>query len=95
VKPGWVPDTYTVFAWASGRLLFQAMQKAGATAKRADVVAALKSIGQFDSNGLLAPANPGAKQPPTCGIVTQVKGGKYVRVDSPAFRCNDGGYHQS
>ena len=70
VKPGWVPDTYTVFAWASGRLLFQAMQKAGAKAKRADVVAALKALGQFDSNGLLAPANPGTKQPPTCGIVT-------------------------
>jgi ABC-type branched-subunit amino acid transport system substrate-binding protein len=96
VKPGWVPDTYTLFAWSSGRLLFQAMQKAGAKAKRADVVAALKTITSFNANGLLAPANPAAKAPPTCGIVTQIKGGKYVRVDSPppGFRCGDGGYHQ-
>jgi ABC-type branched-subunit amino acid transport system substrate-binding protein len=96
VKPGWVPDTYTVFAWASGRLLFEAMQKAGAKAKRADVVAALKTITKFDAGGLLAPANPAAKGAPTCGIVTQVKGGKYVRIDSPppGYRCSDGGYHQ-
>ena len=83
-----------MFAWASGRLLFEAMQKAGAKAKRADVVAALKGITKFDSNGMLAPANPAGKQPTTCGIVTQIKGGKYQRVDSPppGYRCGDGGY---
>jgi ABC-type branched-subunit amino acid transport system substrate-binding protein len=96
VKPGWVPDTYTVFAWASGRLLFEAMQKAGAKAKRADVVAALKGVTKFDAGGMLAPANPAGKGAPTCGIVTQIKGGKYQRVDSPppGYRCGDGGYHQ-
>jgi ABC-type branched-subunit amino acid transport system substrate-binding protein len=96
VKPGWVPDTYTVFAWSSGRLLFEAMQKAGAKAKRADVIAALKGITKFDAGGMLAPANPAGKGAPTCGIVTQIKGGKYQRVDSPppGYRCGDGGYHQ-
>jgi ABC-type branched-subunit amino acid transport system substrate-binding protein len=94
VKPGFVPDLYTAFAWASGRLLFQAMEKAGPKAKRADVVAALKGVGTFSADNLLAPAGPGTKTPPTCGIVVQIKGGKYVRVDSPppGYRCGDGPY---
>jgi ABC-type branched-subunit amino acid transport system substrate-binding protein len=95
VKPGFVPDLYTAFAWASGRLLFQAMEKAGAKAKRADVVAALKAIPDYDDEGLLASAGPGAKRPPTCGIITVINGGKYARVDSPppGYRCGDGPYH--
>src|SRR5438270_12577892 len=72
VKPGFVPDLYTAFAWASGRLLFQAMQQAGPKAKRADVVAALKGITTFSANNLLAPAGPGTKTPPTCGVISQI-----------------------
>jgi ABC-type branched-subunit amino acid transport system substrate-binding protein len=95
VKPGFVPNLYTAFAWASGRLLFQAMEKAGAKAKRADVVAALKAIPEFSDEGMLAPAGPAAKRPPTCGIVTVLNAGKFERVDSPppGYRCADGPYH--
>jgi ABC-type branched-subunit amino acid transport system substrate-binding protein len=96
VKPGFVPDLYTAFAWSSGRLLFQAMEKAGAKAKRADVVAVLKTITNFSNDKLLAPAGPGNKQPPTCGVVSVIKGGRYERFETPPgdYRCNDGGYFQ-
>ena len=36
--------------------------------------AAIRKIGDFDSNGLFAPSNPGAKKPATCFIMTQVNG---------------------
>ena len=58
VKPGWTPDLYTAFAWASGRMLVQALQAAGPHLTRKGVLAALQKIDQFDGNGLLAPAVP-------------------------------------
>ena len=94
VKPGYKPDLFAAFAWGSGRLLFEAMEKAGPKAKRADVNAAIKAIGEFDSNGLLSPGNPGTKGAPTCYILATVKGGKWQRLDSPppGYRCGDGGF---
>jgi ABC-type branched-subunit amino acid transport system substrate-binding protein len=95
VKPGFKPDLFAMYSWAAGRLLFQAMQKAGPKAKRADVIAALRSIGTFTANGLLAPGNPGTKTPATCYVVSTIKGGRYERLDTPpnAYRC-DGGFHR-
>ncbi|MCU1487515.1 MAG: hypothetical protein JWN67_4261 [Actinomycetia bacterium] len=95
VKPGSKPDLFAMYSWAAGRMLFKAMEKAGPKAKRADVIAALKGIGIFDANGLLAPGNPGAKQPATCYVVSTIRGGKYQRLDTPPgkYRC-DGGFHR-
>ena len=44
-------------------------------------------------NGIVAPANPAGKEPPTCYLVMQVRDGKFQRLDTPppGFRC-DGGY---
>jgi ABC-type branched-subunit amino acid transport system substrate-binding protein len=93
VRPGASLDLFTAYGWASGRLLAQAMQAAGPKVTRAGVLSALKNIHKFDSNGLLAPSDPGSKQPASCYIMIQVQGGKFVRYDSPptGFRC-DGPY---
>ena len=94
IKPGYKPDLFAAFAWSSGRLLFQAMEAAGAKAKRTDVIAALKKIDDFSANGLLAPAGPASKRPPDCFLLAQLKSGKWSRVDTPApgYRCGDGPY---
>ena len=94
VKPGYKPDLFALFAWSSGRLLFQAMETAGAKAKRADVIAALKKIDDFSANGILAPAGPASKRPPDCELIAQLKGGKWSRYDTPppGYRCGDGPY---
>lgn len=86
-------DLFSVYGWASTDLFVQALKKAGPKAKRADVLAALRTFTRFDAGGLLAEANPAGKKPATCWVLTQVKDGKYIRVDSPAtgFRC-DGAY---
>jgi ABC-type branched-subunit amino acid transport system substrate-binding protein len=92
VKPGFKPDIFTAYAWASGRLLFQAMENAGPKPTRATINDAIRKIGPFDANGFFAESNPGAKKPAPCFIMAKVGGGKYVRFDSPksGFRCNDG-----
>ncbi|HMC53304.1 MAG TPA: ABC transporter substrate-binding protein, partial [Acidimicrobiales bacterium] len=91
------PDLFTAYGWGSARLFVQALQAAGQAnggkATRAGVIAALKNVHKFDSNGLMAVADPAAKAPPTCYVIVRVQGGKFVRVDDPpgAFRC-DGQY---
>ena len=91
VRPGYKPDLYAAFAWASGRLLFQAMETAGPKATRADVVKVLQGTGMFSANNLLAPANIGKKEFPNCFMIARVQGGKFVRHDSPVpYRCGEG-----
>jgi ABC-type branched-subunit amino acid transport system substrate-binding protein len=96
VKPGFKPDLFAMYSWAAGRMLFKAMEKAGPKVTRASVVAALRSMGTFDANGLLAPGDPGKKVPATCYVVSTIRGGKYQRLDTPPgkYRC-DGGFHRA
>jgi ABC-type branched-subunit amino acid transport system substrate-binding protein len=94
VRPGYKPDLFAVFGWGSVRLLADAITAAGPNITRASVNDAIRRLGQYDVHGLIAPANPGTKQPPTCYILIRVNNGKFQRFDSPPpnFRCSDGGY---
>jgi len=85
VKPGYVPDLFAAFAWASGRILEQALKAAGPQLTRKSLLAALQKIDKFDGNGLMPESGPASKRQPTCDLFMQVKGGKYTRLD-PAGR---------
>ncbi|MBV8980989.1 MAG: ABC transporter substrate-binding protein [Acidimicrobiia bacterium] len=90
---GGKPDIFAAFGWESARLFVQALQAAGPKPTRANVMAQLKQIDNFDGNGMLAPAGPASKRPPTCFIVIGVQNGKFVRSDPPSgFLCNQGDY---
>ena len=95
VKPGYKPDIYTAYAWASGRLMLDAMERVGPNLTRAALNDAIRKIGVSTANGLVAPANPGAKVPATCYVMARVVNGKYERYDSPppGFRCDDGPFY--
>jgi ABC-type branched-subunit amino acid transport system substrate-binding protein len=92
--PGFAPDIFSVFAWASARLFVQALQAAGPNPSRSSVLAQLQKITSFDSNGLLAPANPAQKKAPTCWVLIKVDNGRYKRFASPSkgFNCTGGEY---
>jgi ABC-type branched-subunit amino acid transport system substrate-binding protein len=92
VAPGEKLDLFAVYGWASTQMFVKALTAAGPKAKRADLLAQLKKITSFDADGLLAPADPAGKKPPTCWLGAVVKGGNWTRV-TPAkgFRC-DGPY---
>ncbi len=68
----------------------RAIRKAGPKLTRAKVLQKLKATKKFDAEGFYAPANPGDKKAGNCYVIWQIKGGKYVRTDSPAkgFRCD-------
>jgi ABC-type branched-subunit amino acid transport system substrate-binding protein len=95
IKPGYKPDLFAAFSWASGRLLLQALQAAGPDVTRQGLLTALGGIDQFDANGLVAPAGPASKRQPVCDLFMQVKAGRFVRVDPPGkgYIC-DGAVHQ-
>jgi hypothetical protein len=94
VKPGYKPDLFAAFGWGETRMLADALKAAGPKITRASVNDALRKLGSYDVHGLIAPANPGTKAPPTCYILVKINNGKFERFDSPppAFRCADGGY---
>lgn len=81
VRPGGTPDAYAAYAWISGRLLQQAMEKTGPNPKRSDVNAALRTITKFSANGMQAETSPGTKGPSSCYLIMRLDGGKYHRVD--------------
>ena len=93
-RVGGKPDLYAAYSWASARMMISALQQAGGKPTRAGIMTALKTVHRFDSNGLLAPADPAGKVPPTCYVFVRVKNAKFVRdASTPAgYRCEPGGY---
>jgi ABC-type branched-subunit amino acid transport system substrate-binding protein len=93
--PGFKPDLFAVNGWASARLFVQALEAGPATPTQADLMAQLKKIHSFDSNGLIASNDPAGKVAPTCYIFVKVHNNAFERFDSPksGFRCSPGGFH--
>jgi hypothetical protein len=93
VAPNQRPDIFAAYGWESARLFVQALGAAGPRPTQAAVVAQLKGIDNFDGNGMLAPAGPASKRPPTCFMTMTVSNSHFVRSDPPSgFICNQGGY---
>jgi len=93
--PSQHPDIFAAYGWESARLFVQALTAAGAKPTRANLMAELKKIDNFDGNCMLAPAGPASKRPPTCFMIINVQNGKFVRADPPSgFICDKGGYYR-
>lgn len=90
VSGGAAADTFAADAWAESALIVRAMRAAGPQLTRKKVLAELRKITLFDADGFWAPSNPAQKKAGNCYVVWQIKGGKYVRTDTPAkaFRCD-------
>jgi hypothetical protein len=78
-------DGFGIQAYASGLLLSQAVDQVvkasgvnGLTRKA--VFAQLATINNFDAGGMIGKTNIAAREPSPCFVLTQVKGGKFVRV---------------
>jgi ABC-type branched-subunit amino acid transport system substrate-binding protein len=96
VHPGFTPDLYTLYGWASAQLLVQAIKAAGSNPTSASVIAQLQQITSFDASGLMAPADPAGKTPGSCFVLAKIVNGVFVRVPpSPksGFICGQPYYH--
>jgi len=88
-------DGFGAQGWASGILLRDAVNKAAEASgsknvTRAEVLKATQGITQFDADGMIAQSNPGQGIPSNCFVLSQVQGGKFVRVfpkKAGTFQC--------
>jgi ABC-type branched-subunit amino acid transport system substrate-binding protein len=91
--PGFPLDLFAMFGWAEARLFVDALKTTGSNPTQPGLIAALRNIHHFDSNGLIAPVDPANKQPPECWLIVTVKNGAYERVTpDKGFTCQPGGY---
>jgi len=89
--PGFTPDLYTLYGWASAQLFVQALQAAGKNPTRGELLSQLQKITSFSASNLIGSSNPAKKLPPNCYIMAKIVNGKYQRVDDPpngGYRCD-------
>ena len=92
VAPGTKPDYFGFYAWSAGRLFAEAHQAAGAKVTRKGLLAALRNIHTWTSNGLHAPHDIGGRHQSNCFMYVEIKDGKFVRRHpGSGFKCNMGG----
>ena len=90
-------DGFATQAWGAGVLLRDIVNnitEAGGNnaVTRAAVLKEAANITDFDADGMLAPRDAGAEIPSPCYVLTQVKGGKFVRVfpkKAGTFQCDE------
>lgn len=91
--PGFPLDLFAMFGWAEARLFVDALKTTGSNPTQPGLIAVLKNIHHFNSNGLISPADPAGKVPPECWLIITVKNGAYERVTpDKGFTCQPGGY---
>jgi ABC-type branched-subunit amino acid transport system substrate-binding protein len=93
--PGFVPDLFTLYGWTSAELYVDALKKAGSDPTQASLMTALKGTTNFNADGMVAPANPAAHEPPSCWLLAKITNGQFQRFDMPktGFRCDGTYYH--
>ncbi len=94
VAPDQAVDLFAAYSWASADLFVQALTAAGQNPTRQDVLTALGNIHQFDGNGMVATADPGAHKPPECWMLVTIKDQKFERTlpQGKGFACDYTGY---
>jgi ABC-type branched-subunit amino acid transport system substrate-binding protein len=84
------PDEFSAYSWANAALFVKMLEQVGPDLTQAKLLAALKATNTFTDNGMVTPADVGAKTPSNCYNVLQIQNGNWVKVDDPptGFRCD-------
>ncbi|GAB2626124.1 hypothetical protein GCM10027270_11250 [Nocardioides ginkgobilobae] len=85
--PGSIPNYYGLFAWSAARLFVQKATELGGKLTGPALVEAVRGVRGWDSNGIHAPMQIGAKETPGCIKFIQLDGGTWKQVSSGDFLC--------
>jgi ABC-type branched-subunit amino acid transport system substrate-binding protein len=85
--PGSIPNYYGLFAWSAARLFVQKATELGGKLTRPALVEAVRGVRGWDSNGIHAPMQIGAKETPGCIKFIQLDGTRWEQVSSGDFLC--------
>lgn len=87
VSPNAVPNYYGLYAWSAARLFAEQAVALGGKLSRSTMVAALRKVKNWTSNGLHAPQQVGAKVTTNCVKIIQLHDGKWSQVSPGNYMC--------
>ncbi len=87
VSPGADPNFYGLYAWSAARLFVETAVKLGGDLTRASMVAELKKVKDWTSNGMHAPQQVGTKVTANCIKMIQLNGGSWKQVSPGDYMC--------
>lgn len=87
VKPGATPTFFGVYAWSAARLFVEEAARLGGRLDRGSLVAALRKVKDWTSNGLHAPQRVGAKRAGECQRFIELQDGAWVPVGGTKYLC--------
>jgi ABC-type branched-subunit amino acid transport system substrate-binding protein len=87
VAPGAKPTFFGVFAWSATRLFVEQATKLGGKLNRASLIAAMRKVDNWTSNGIHAPQHVGSKKIGDCWRFIQWTGTAWVPVEGRKYQC--------
>lgn len=87
VAPGAVPNYYGMYAWSATRLFVQQATALGGKLDRDTLVAAMRNVKGWTSNGMHAPMAVGGKNTSPCIKIIQLTGSTWKQVSPGDFMC--------
>ena len=87
VKPGATPQFFGVFAWSAARLFVELATQLGGTLSRATLLAAVKKVNDWTSEGLHSPQPVGSKGTGECWRFLQLDGTVWKPVGGTKYNC--------
>jgi ABC-type branched-subunit amino acid transport system substrate-binding protein len=88
VAPGAAPTYFGLFAWSATRLFLQEASALGGKLSRAAVVARLRQVHAWTSNGLHAPEDVGGKTNGSCWRFLQLRDGHWRPAGGTKYLCH-------
>ena len=87
-SPGADVDFFAVLGWVAGEMVTRAIANAGPDPTQAKVIAEAQKFTNYQSE-YVAPINPAQKKTPSCFLVVEVQGGKWVKIhpSGSGFAC--------
>ncbi|MET3962188.1 ABC-type branched-subunit amino acid transport system substrate-binding protein [Marmoricola sp. OAE513] len=87
VAPGAKPTFFGLFAWSSARLFAEQATKLGGKLSRASLIAAMRKVDNWTSNGMHAPMHVGSKKISDCWRFIQWSGSAWKPVEGRKYQC--------
>lgn len=87
VSPGAAPNFFGMYAWSAARLFVQQAVALGGDLTRESLIASLKKVKNWTSNGMHAPQGVGSKTPANCVKIIQLNGGTWKQVSPGDYMC--------
>ena len=87
IKPGAIPNYYGLYAWSATRLFVEQALALGGDLTRASLIARLKQVKDWTSNGLHTGQPVGSKATGNCIKIIQLNKGRWSQVSPGDYIC--------